>query len=89
MSDSVASVRGAVARNPSSPFQTYGALAADPDEGVRGALASRLAELAPSLGEPQRDRLADAAWGALARLAEDAAVLSHPTAFGDLGGEGP
>ncbi|MBP0463686.1 DUF2336 domain-containing protein [Roseomonas sp. PWR1] len=73
MSDRVASVRGAVARNPSSPFQTFGTLAADPDDGVRGALAARLAQLAPGLGEPQRDRLADAAWGALARLAEDTA----------------
>ncbi|WP_198378737.1 DUF2336 domain-containing protein, partial [Neoroseomonas rubea] len=73
MSDRAASVRGAVARNPSSPFQTFGMLAADPDEGVRSALATRLAQLAPSLGEPQRDRLAEAAWGALARLAEDTA----------------
>lgn len=73
MSDRSAVVRGAVARNPSTPHQTFLTLATDGDEGVRGALAERLALLAPSLGEPQRDRLAEAAWGALARLAEDTA----------------
>lgn len=73
MADPSAAIRRAVAGNPATPHQSFLSLASDAEEGVRRALATRLAALAPGLGGAQRDRLAQAAWGALARLAEDAA----------------
>jgi len=73
MADASAATRRAVAANPAAPHQAFLPLAADEEEGVRHALAKRLAALAPDLGGAQRDRLAQAAWAALARLAEDAA----------------
>jgi len=73
MADPVAEVRRAVAANPATPHQSFLTLSGDAEEEVRAALAVRLAALAPGLGPPQRDRLAQAAWEALARLAEDAA----------------
>lgn len=73
MADRSPAIRAAVAANPASPHQTYAILAGDEDQGVRQALADRLAEIAPGLGPAQQDRLSQAAWAALARLAEDVA----------------
>lgn len=73
MADSRADIRTAVAANPSSPHQAFAPLAADAEEAVRHALARRLAALAPGLPPAQQDRVAQAAWAALADLAEDAA----------------
>ncbi|MBB5688916.1 uncharacterized protein (DUF2336 family) [Roseomonas alkaliterrae] len=73
MADPSPEIRRAVAGNPATPHQSFPALAGDTEEGVRHALATRLATLAPGLGGAQRDRLAQAAWDALARLAGDAA----------------
>lgn len=73
MADPTAEVRRAVAANPATPHQSFLTLSDDAEEAVREALATRLATLAPGLGPPQRDRLAQAAWDALARLAQDAA----------------
>lgn len=73
MNDPCAAIRRAVAGNPATPHQSFPALAGDTEEGVRHALATRLAALAPGLAGAQRDRLAQAAWDALASLAGDAA----------------
>jgi len=73
MADPSVAIRRAVAANPATPHQSFLPLAGDDADEVRHALATRLAVLAPGLGGAQRDRLAHAAWGALARLAEDAA----------------
>ncbi|GGJ06152.1 DUF2336 domain-containing protein [Neoroseomonas lacus] len=71
MADRAPQTRAAVAANPASPHQTFTTLAVDDDEGVRQALAIRLSDLAPGLSSGQQDRVAQLAWTALAKLAED------------------
>ncbi|WP_255568896.1 DUF2336 domain-containing protein [Neoroseomonas alba] len=71
MADRAPEIRAAVAGNPASPHQTFGPLALDDDVAVRRALAERLAQLLPGLPPAQQDRLAQAAWTALAQLAAD------------------
>jgi uncharacterized protein (DUF2336 family) len=72
-SDPAPETRAAVAANPATPHQTFTALVIDHDRDVRRALATRLAGLAPGLSAGQQDRVGQAAWTALAKLAEDAA----------------
>ena len=71
MTDSVPGIRAAVAANPSGPHQSFATLASDDDQAVRQALATRLATIAPGLPPGQQDRVAQLAWAALARLADD------------------
>lgn len=71
MTDRSPAIRASVAANPASPHQTFVSLAGDEDAVVRQALATRLAEIAPGLAPAQQDRLAQAAWAALAQLAGD------------------
>jgi len=71
MHDQRPRIRAAVAANSASPHQCWVPLAQDDDATVRHALAGRLALLAPGLPPPQQNRLAEAAWKALARLACD------------------
>jgi uncharacterized protein (DUF2336 family) len=73
MADKAPDIRASVAANPSSPHQTFTTLAGDGDDAVRHALAIRLADLAPGLPPAQQNRVAQAAWTALAKLAKDAA----------------
>ena len=73
MGDPSPEVRRAVAANPATPHQSFPTLSGDRETEVRQALATRLAALAPGLGDGQRGRLTEAAWDALAHLAEDAA----------------
>ncbi|MEO3473167.1 DUF2336 domain-containing protein [Roseomonas sp. CAU 1739] len=73
MADGAPGIRAAVAANLASPHQTFLPLASDDEEAVRQALATRLASLAPGLPPAQQDRVAQVAWNALAKLAEDAA----------------
>lgn len=72
MADRAAGTRAAVAANPASPHQTFTTLASDDDDGVRQALATRLCVLLPGLRSDQQGRVAQVAWAALAKLAEDA-----------------
>ena len=73
MADNEPAIRAAVAGNPSGPHQTFLTLATEQDDAVRQALATRLAALAPGLPPAQQGRVAQVAWAALAKLAEDAA----------------
>lgn len=79
MADRAPGTRAAVAANPASPHQTFATLASDDDEAVRQALATRLGDLAPGLSPVQQDRLGQAAWAALAKLAGDAADTIRAT----------
>uniref|UniRef100_UPI0018DFF72D DUF2336 domain-containing protein n=1 Tax=Roseomonas rosulenta TaxID=2748667 RepID=UPI0018DFF72D len=71
--------RSAVAANPATPPHSFAALAGDGEQQVRGALAQRLAALAPGLAPAQQDRLAHMTWSALARLAADTAAEIRAT----------
>lgn len=72
--DPAPEVRRAIARNAATPAQADLLLAADPDEGVRGDLAAKIAALAPDLSADEQDNLRRMAHEALTLLARDQAT---------------
>ena len=72
--DKATQVRIAVAANEATPPQANALLAGDAEEQVRVVLARKIAALAPSLDQNERDRLSRLTWETLARLVNDTAV---------------
>jgi uncharacterized protein (DUF2336 family) len=72
--DPAAQVRAAVAANHNTPAQADHLLRADPDLGVRTALARKVATLAPGLSGTERDRLRRLAHETLTTLVGDTAA---------------
>lgn len=72
--DPAAPVRMAVAANHNTPAQADHLLRTDADEGVRTALARKVARLAPGLSDDERERLRRLAYDTLSTLVGDTAA---------------
>ena len=71
--DPSVTVRAAVAMNPACPPALDAAISQDADERVRGLLARKLAQLAPSLSDAEQTEACEQMRATLAALAADAA----------------
>jgi len=72
--DDAPEVRRRVAGNAGTPWQADRLLAGDRDDGVRGALAEKLALLLPDVPEPAREQIEKRTGDILLELARDQAV---------------
>ncbi len=73
-SDSIVTVRAAVAMNSATPPDVDAVLATDADERVRTLLARKLSALVPSLSRDARDAMREQACATFSRLVADEAV---------------